>query len=333
MTASKPDEKTLSGEEVNLAYQLFLGREASVLEIERMQEKGTEISRLRRVFLSSPEFANRLKQLLINHDVLIQRRLQPHKASRYVHLHIPKTAGTTMSAILAASVGRGKSISFSENAKGPLAGKSPADLVDYRFIHGHLSYKVMSYLPPDSQAICVLRRPGDRLLSFYKYVSRTDHHPLYRPLTKWNMSFGDFLEFIDGRPQLKRESDNVQMRILSGLTEVGYLGQEQKVFELAMSNLLNDRILFGLTERFDAFQAWLKHKGLLKTISTARLNASNEPAKLDQALEELTADQRAIFDSYVVWDNLLYEVCDKIAADREAALADADAETQIGKNS
>lgn len=324
MTSTPLGQTELSPEEVRLAYHLFLGREPRPVELDQLKSNGTTLNRVRRVFLSSPEFVSRLKQFLSNHEVQIVRKFDPAAARRYVHLHIPKTAGTTMSAILATAIGHDRSVTVSENAQGPLGGRPASKLQGYRFIFGHLSYKALSYFPPDTQAICVLRRPGDRLLSFFHYIRRTADHPLNAILNRDDMSFGDFLDFVDADPRHRRGSDNVQMRIIAGMTEVEQLGNEAEIFQAAVSNLTSGRVMFGLTERLDTFQAWLKEIGLIKKISAARLNASEAPARLDSALDALTPAQREIYDRYVVWDDLLYEICDRIARHREAPFEPAD---------
>lgn len=324
MSTNAQEDRELTRDEIVFAYTLILGRTPSEHELERMMERGAGLSRVRRVFLASPEFARQIERFLPHHEVRIARRLEPAQAKRYLHLHIPKTAGTTISAILATAIGHDRSVTVSENGEGPLGGRKPQELMDYTFIFGHLSYRAMQFFPPDTQAICALRRPGDRLFSFFRYVGRTKDHPLYRTVTKKKMSFGKFLEFIDADPRHQRGSDNVQMRIISGLTGEDHLGEEEKIFEIALSNLTSGRVLFGLTERFDAFQAYLKHKGLIRKISAARLNASDSPAPIEGPVEALTPTQREIYDRYIVWDTLLYNICDKIALDREMALPGPD---------
>lgn len=313
-------ERNLTEQELVLTYQLLLGRTPSAGEIARMMENGPQLNRLRRVFLSSPEFSGNLTRFLSSHDVSIRPRIEPARAGRYVHLHIPKTAGTTMSAVLRSAMGPGRSVSVSENGHGPLGGRDPVELNTYRFVFGHLSYKAMSYFPPDTLAICVLRRPGDRLLSFYNYILRTCDHPLHETLTETGLSFGEFLEFVDGFPSHRRDNNNAQMRIVSGLTEVAYLGREREVFEKAISHILTGRVIFGLTERLGAFQSYLKSIGILREVSAARLNSSEQPAVLEHALDALTATQHEIYARYVAWDDVLYSVCEKLAEDREAGL-------------
>lgn len=320
MSTNAQEDRELTRDEIVFAYTLILGRTPSEHELERMMERGAGLSRVRRVFLASPEFARQIERFLPHHEVRIARRLEPAQAKRYLHLHIPKTAGTTISAILATAIGHDRSVTVSENGEGPLGGRKPQELMDYTFIFGHLSYRAMQFFPPDTQAICALRRPGDRLFSFFRYVGRTKDHPLYRTVTKKKMSFGKFLEFIDADPRHQRGSDNVQMRIISGMTEAEHLGNETKVFDAALSNVMSGRVLFGLTEQLDSFQAYLKHKGLIQKISTARLNASDAPVPIAKALDAFTPRQREIFDRYTVWDDLLYNICDKIALDREAQL-------------
>lgn len=311
-TAPVVAERELSEDELRLAYQLFLNRNPADREVVMNLEKGTRLGRIRRMFLTAPEFASRLERFLPNHDVRIAPKVVPYKTGRFLHLHIPKTAGTTLSAILGTNIGSEHSITVSENVKGPLGGKDPEELAKYRFIFGHLSYRAVPYLPADTTVLCVLRQPGDRLLSFYLYIQRTKDHPLHRKVVDTPLSFGEFLEFTATDLHLCRSVDNVQMRIISGKTEVEHLGQEPEIFTTAVSNLVTGRVLFGLTERFEMFQEYLKEKGIIQKISAARLNAADNPAVLDTHLNELTPAQREIFNQYTAWDQILYDICEKI---------------------
>lgn len=54
-------QRQLTPAEIELAYELFLGRTPNSAEVARMVEKGAGIDRIRRLFLSSPEFASRQK--------------------------------------------------------------------------------------------------------------------------------------------------------------------------------------------------------------------------------------------------------------------------------
>lgn len=309
---ANPAQRELSEDEVHLAYQLFLNRRASPREMKENLERGARLPRLRRMFLSSKEFAIKLETFLPAHNVQITPKNKENDTRHYLHLHIPKTAGTTLSTIIGVTVGPDQCLTVSETADGPIGKSTPSDLAKHRFVFGHLTYRAAAYMPADTIILCVLRRPGARLYSFYRYIQRTKDHPLHKDVTSQNMSFGAFLEFTASNPAYRRGVDNTQMRIISGMNGAADLGREPDVFATAIAHLATGRILFGLTERFDSFQTYLRDQGIIRRVSEARLNAADVPQTDETYLDDLTDAQREIFDQYIAWDQMLYDICDKI---------------------
>ena len=60
MTEHGKMDRMLDEGEIVLAYQILLGRTPSDAEVARMLDRGTQLDRLRRVFLSSREFSHTL---------------------------------------------------------------------------------------------------------------------------------------------------------------------------------------------------------------------------------------------------------------------------------
>src|SRR5216684_3843830 len=94
------------------------------------------------------------------------------------YLHIPKTAGTTFTAILDRQ--------FSAEQICPaqlwpdLVRIPPERLRQYRLLRGHFYYCVRAVLPPDTCFATLLRDPVERSLSHYSHIMRESGHYLHR---------------------------------------------------------------------------------------------------------------------------------------------------------
>src|SRR2546421_9795983 len=96
----------------------------------------------------------------------------PLKAdAQFFFMHIPKTAGTTLSQIIEQQ--------FDE--KEVASGLYPSHLIDaqpsffrqHRYFHGHVEYAVMcSFLQQQPVAMTMLREPVERYLSHFKFYQR-----------------------------------------------------------------------------------------------------------------------------------------------------------------
>ena len=284
--------------EVQLAYRLLLGRDGSPAEVQRMLMSGASVTRLRAVFLNAGEFGDRLRQFHAGSSRL----------PVIVHLHIPKNAGTSLTKMIAAQFRPEQLAPLGDDGATALAALPPARRVALRFVFGHLQHGVAARLGRPVLHVCTLRRPGPRILSYYSYIRRRSDHPLHARLQ--TMGFGAFLEFCATDPGQRAEVDNGQIRVLAGRKEPGSLGQEHAVFRQALSNILAPDMVYGLTERFDAFLADLATRGVIPAEGARTVeNAAPEPTDIAAALAELTPDQRGWYDVFTYWDTLFYDIC------------------------
>ncbi|MEM6624828.1 MAG: sulfotransferase family 2 domain-containing protein [Pseudomonadota bacterium] len=297
---------TLNPQDIELAYQLFLGRKPSPAETNRMQSNQTTLAGVRRVFLTSQEF-----QQNGGFGPLPDKAGQTGKARTLIHLHIPKSAGSSLSRLLVKNTRPEQRLTLGNDGLAKLR-KPPGQLKKLRFIFGHMSHGVADMLPQRCHYISVLRRPGPRLLSFYRYVGRTDHHPLYNIVTNQKMSFGDFLDYTFAHPAVRFEVDNGQIRRLAGNMRQAGLGRERQLLRLALHNVMAPNFTYGLTEHFKNFQTRLVRQGLLSEATPIRENAAPEPGKLDEALAGLNDGQREIYRGYIAWDSQLYSICRQV---------------------
>jgi hypothetical protein len=169
-----------------------------------------------------------------------------------VFLHVPKTAGTTLHAVLVDNVPYGTARSGGNVFRGR-GGYDPQRLARRRelerglragdrVVSGHLPYTVKVAFPEDARYVTMLRDPVDRLLSHYHAVSR--RRRLKSP--------GDPLEpetTIDDLIEQHVLFDNLHVRMLSDAEDPAGPVTEDHLRQ-AKHNL-KEFTAFGLVDRFD----------------------------------------------------------------------------------
>jgi hypothetical protein len=219
-----------------------------------------------------------------------------HRRGRLlVFVHIPKTAGTTLRAVLDMNEpvprsrplgnvfkgGGGRSAALIERLR---VGRGP-DLGGVRLVRGHFPLGVReylpSYLPKERELHCFtfLREPIDRTLSHYYAIRKSggghDLPPLPAEATLEDALAGGYLD------------DNLQTRMLSGLPEP--FGEvDDEMLAQAKHNLRDGLAFFGLTERFDESLVLAKQRlGLRSILYTANSRVNTRRPRGDEVPEEL----------------------------------------------
>lgn len=293
------------------AYQMILGREASEEEIAHATKHHETLLELRRTFLNSEEFARKYKQM---RD---QSLSQSHPV--LVHLHVPKTAGTSLAHALADIPQLQPNRVVHDGASLDEFCKLPrAERQKLRYIRGHLSMGAGDALGLHYRYLCLLRKPGPRMFSFYQFIKRTTTHPSHQALEQGNMSFGDYLEFSLSNPNHRVELDNGQVRRLSGEFSHKSLGQESRLLRLALSKILEPTVILGLVEHMDALISNLVAEGYLTSHDLKKENVSPNSELYDESVAALTPDQRALFENYTAYDTYFYETCRNLLSLPEA---------------
>ena len=178
-------------------------------------------------------------------------------------VHIPKTAGTTLNAILAREYSphetyeimmRGMSLTRPERRMIPRPTISFSKIHrlksalkhrhTVRLIRGHFDLSLGKLLPPDTQFFTLLRDPVERAIShFYHYRRQTADpiHPLAMrsTLTEWVSTCGLV------------EMDNGQTRRLAGSINLPCGQVTPQMLDHAKANLRKNFAVVGLTERFE----------------------------------------------------------------------------------
>jgi len=173
-------------------------------------------------------------------------------SEKIIFLHIPKCAGTTFNKILAKQYG--SNIQFKKVlALKPSPIPSSEEKDNFSVFAGHYSYGLHKYFDSKTKYITFFRDPVTRIISHYKYVSRTPIHDLYTTIHDKKLKLIDY-----ALSDYSLELDNGMVRQISGTKlPINKLTRD----ELAEAKKIITRyFVFGLTELFDESIVFLKHK-------------------------------------------------------------------------
>jgi len=149
-------------------YRWILGREPESLEVIQSLLALKDPVILRSAILDSPEFQQKLNDLGLPRRLLpVVQPLDP-EIDRFVFLHIPKTGGTTLHTLMASAVGADRVMGERHNG---LWFRSGAEFACARLFSGHYDRRCLSMVPGRRvRVVTLLREPGRRLLSIYKFL-------------------------------------------------------------------------------------------------------------------------------------------------------------------
>jgi hypothetical protein len=173
-------------------------------------------------------------------------------ATPFFFLHLPRTAGTTLNAILRDTFGRDEILTvYSEQEYREFREIEAARLDAVRLIQGHLFLE--QYDPPRiySRAVSVftfLREPVARLVSEYQFLKSWPDNHMYGFLNSGNVSFREYLTGMD--PRLKYRGKNFMTRFYTGM-DFDLATFPDEAFEKARYNLEHVFGFVGIQERFD----------------------------------------------------------------------------------
>ena len=272
-----------------------------------------------------------------------------HRPPLLIFVHIPKTAGTTLTRILRTNEPGPRTRHGGNVFKGGggvkrgvrfvrLLRDDSGELDRVRILTGHFPLGMRDHLPshlPQERELrffTFLREPVDRTLSHYHAIREAGRGyglpPLAADATLEDTLAGGYLH------------DNLQTRMLSGLPEP--FGEvDDEMLAQAKHNLRDGLACFGLTERFDESLVLAKQRLGLRSIlygSSARVNAKRPrgddiPAELRHAAErcnrhdiELYRYAEQLFDAAPERNQPDFEI--ELAA-LHAAQADGEIELEI----
>ena len=178
-------------------------------------------------------------------------------------LHIPKTAGTTLSHCIYFECATDQEY-WAEGGwlrdgiyyyparlhKDPRPSVAPSiqralRREDVRAVVGHFSFGIHQYLSRSSTYITLLRNPVERILSLYEHIRKYKDTDLHDQLVSEDISIEDFVLELGCK-----ETDNDQTRRVAGV-DPEFGGCTEATLNAAKENLERCFSVVGITERFD----------------------------------------------------------------------------------
>jgi len=199
-----------------------------------------------------------------------------HHASKkndfLIFIHQPKAAGTTLTSIIRNQFRKGEL--FEIDGSNP--GRSQAEFLQlpretrgrFKAISGHMYFGLHEKLETQSKYITMLRNPVSRIISLYNFIKSKKNHYAHGTITSNNITLHDFVQnnIID-------EIENNQTKRFSGIHNI-HPSEEKKILALAKSNIENNFLLAGISEKFDEFLLVLKMLLNWDSIFYAKLNTT-----------------------------------------------------------
>ena len=171
-----------------------------------------------------------------------------------VFLHVPKTAGTTLSRIVQNEYPKRETLWFRSPSEVEKYEKLPIENKErLRLLRGHIWFHIDEFIPSnfETRFFTVLRNPVDRLVSLYSHLKRDDQVKFHA-----EVSAVSFSEFATG--DLITRLNNQITRILSGRQNDTSPCNEDDL-QAAIANL-RSKIFFGVMEQFDESILLLKYQ-------------------------------------------------------------------------
>lgn len=242
-----------------------------------------------------------------------------------IFIHIPKAAGTTFYQVLNHQY-KTQDIFYIE------AGMSKQSSIDVfrqlpeekkarlRCIRGHVPFGLHQWLPQPATYLTILRRPVERVVSYYYFVRNTPRHHFHSEVTQKNLSLEDFVRKI-----MDINETNLQTRWIAGCVNfdsvtIPYPDLPANALNLAKENLENFFSVYGLTERFDEslllmqkIHSWKnvfykkknigKNRPVIDKVPTSILRLIEKNEEQDLELYEYAGNRLAeMLDSYMIGD-------------------------------
>ena len=168
----------------------------------------------------------------------------------FIHLHIPKTGGTTLRDIIQRQYQSEKILMIPklDESEDILKEVSTSQINQLKLIQGHLKYGIHNHFHRRAKYFAIIRDPINRVLSTYYYVLSQKNNPQNLSTSNNQMTIYDYVQsgvnpfLINGQTQLiSGKTGDIDNPII----------ESEELFSLAKENIENDFLFLGITEMFD----------------------------------------------------------------------------------
>jgi hypothetical protein len=223
-----------------------------------------------------------------------------------IFLHLPKNGGTTFHSILnrlypKESTFTIRSVTNVKTNEEEFVNMSHAERASINLVKGHTLFGLHKYMDQQTKYVTFLRKPIDRIPSFYYYVLRKPKNKLYDTISSKNLSLYQFVTQVESI-----DLNNCQVRWISGIDD-----KEEFMLEKALENIDKHFSFVGLTEKYNESLVLLKQQ---YNWSTPYYKVKNQ-TKNRPIVDKLDNKTIEAINHYNNADNQLYKIIDeKIAA-------------------
>lgn len=165
---------------------------------------------------------------------------------KLIYVHIPKTGGSTLQAIIIRQCGKKKF--FRINRKNSLEDFNLLDKKNINLLVGHFPFGYHTYFdhPEDVQYLSLIRNPITRLVSNYYHILARENNPHHSMLVENNYSIKEFIELgVNGK------TENCYVRFFSNNINAPHNSCTTKMLEQAKKNIKTHFPIVGITELYD----------------------------------------------------------------------------------
>ena len=218
-----------------------------------------------------------------------------------IFLHIPKNGGTTFDTILDKNNSKENTFNIQPIDETQLNVQHFIDLPESQrkqinLLKGHMVYGLHPHLIGTTDYISFLRKPEDRIISYYYYVLAMPNHRLHERVKNEKMSLYDFVVNVD-----EFDIHNAQIGVISGIND-----KKEIMLKRALDNIENHFSFIGLVERFDESLILFKKTYQLKNLYYKSLNRTKKRIGVNE-IDSKTRDAIAELNKE---DNILYNTAE-----------------------
>ncbi len=218
-----------------------------------------------------------------------------------IFLHLPKTAGSTINAVIARQYPRRAIYAINPVRTGRSEDRfrnlSESRRERVRLLRGHFMYGMHRWMPRDCVYFTFLRDPVARAMSVYRYVTQNPVHPRH--------ALGKGLDASQFLADDRLHPPNAQTRTIAGPRI-----PEDQLLETAKANLERHFVVAGLAERFDESLLLLQDALGWQDVRYKPRNTSRktgESAGPPQAVRDLVAERERLDTELYAWVRQRFE--------------------------
>jgi len=163
-----------------------------------------------------------------------------------IFMHLPKNGGTTFHSILNRLYPKKntftiQSVTNIKTNRDEFIKMKSTERNKINLLKGHMPFGFHEYMKNGAKYVTFLRKPEDRIISFYYYVLRKPKNKLYNRIINSNMDLYDFVTQVESH-----DLNNCQVRWISGIDD-----KEEFMLEKALENIENHFSFVGITELYN----------------------------------------------------------------------------------